>query len=65
MKNLACLMVAVGAIWCVVPILAPLTLSLFGESTTVVKVHPMVPLVGALLLMGGLAVGFYATRRSR
>ena len=61
MKVLACSMIAVGAIACVGAILAPVTL----PGITTIKVHPMSAVLGALLVIGGLALSFYDARNSR
>jgi hypothetical protein len=64
LKVIACLMLVAGAISGAVFFLAPMTISVFGHSMTVIKVHPMALLVDALLLMGGLAILFSVTRRA-
>jgi hypothetical protein len=64
LKVIAWLMLAAGATGCVVFFLAPMTISVFGQSMTAIKVHPMALLVDALFLMGGLAILFSVTRRS-
>ena len=63
LKALAYLMLALGAISCAVPFLAPMSIAAFGHSMTIITVHSMVAPVGALLLIGGLALLFYAMRR--
>ena len=65
LKALAYLMLAVGAIGCAVPLLAPMSIAAFGHSMTIIKVHSMVAPGGAFLLIGGLAVLFYASRPSQ
>jgi hypothetical protein len=64
LKVIACLMLAAGAISCAGFFLVPMTISVFGHSMTVIKVHPMALAVDALLLVGGLAILFSVMRRS-
>jgi hypothetical protein len=66
MKSFAYLLLTLGALGCALAALSPVKIAGFGYSVTLgMKVDSLVPVVSFLLLIGGLALWFWAARPKR